>query len=448
MDLEKLSGKKIAILGLGVEGLSLAKFLYKHNITNISICDQRNIDELSSTVKLIPGKPGLFLGKNYLEKLSRYDICFRSPGIPCSLPEIQKLKNTKKLSSPTNLFFELCPAKIVGITGTKGKGTTATALYKMLKSAKKNVVLVGNIGKPALDILGTINSRSIVIFELSSFQLEDIRTSPYVAVLLNLFRDHLDHHLDMQEYQDSKLQIFKFQKSTDWAIINYIFKNLFKNQKIKSKKLYFGDNISSSAIVDTKRLIIKLNNTKYIFSTSKIKLPGIHNYLNLAVAGLIAKIFNIDDLYIQKTLDNFKGLEHRLELVRDYKGVKYYNDSIATVPESTIAAINAFKSPKILILGGSDKGADYSELARIINRQEIRAIILIGETAGKIKNSLINNKNAKIILTASLEQAVEKANSMALFGDIILLSPACASFDMFSGYKQRGERFKKIVNAL
>ncbi|MFH1749665.1 MAG: UDP-N-acetylmuramoyl-L-alanine--D-glutamate ligase [bacterium] len=448
MDLERLLGKKIAILGLGAEGLSLAKFLYKHNITNISVCDQRNLDGFSDIVKQIPGKPELFLGKDYLKKLSRFDFCFRSPGIPSNLPEIQELKKNHKLSSPTNLFFELCPAKIIGITGTKGKGTTATALYNILKLAKKDVFLVGNIGKPALDTLSEINSKSIVIFELSSFQLEDIKASPHIAVFLNLFKDHLDHHLDMREYQDSKLRIFEFQKSTDWAIIHFLYKDLLKNQSIKSKKLYCGNNINSSATATKKQLTIKLNSTKHIFSTSNIKLLGVHNYLNLAVAGLIAKILNTDNLYIQKTIDNFKGLEHRLELVREYKGVKYYNDSIATVPESTIAAINAFKNPKILILGGSDKGADYSELAKSIGKQEIKAIILIGETANKIKNSLKNTKNVKIILATSLEQAVEKANSIACFGDILLLSPACASFDMFSGYKQRGEQFKKIVNTL
>ncbi len=448
MNLRRLLGKKIAILGLGAEGLSLARFLYKQNITNISICDQRTKHELKNIVKQIPGKPQLFLGKDYLKKLSKYDICFRSPGVPSNLLEIKIIQKTGKLSSPTNLFFEHCPAKIIGVTGTKGKGTTATTLYKIFKLADKDVYLVGNIGKSALDILNKINSKSIVIFELSSFQLEDIVHSPHIAVILNLFKDHLDHHKDMQEYQDSKLRIFKYQKKLDWAIINSDVKNIFKGQNIKSKKIYFANSISSSINISEKNIILKLNNTKNSFNTKNIKLLGVHNFFNLAVAGLVAKIYKVDNTYIQRTYNTFKGLEHRMELVRDIRGVKYYNDSIATVPESTIAAINAFKNPKILILGGSDKGADYSDLAKSINVNKVKAVLLIGETSNKIKQSLKNNKNAKIIFAISFKQAIEKASKIACIGDIVLLSPACASFDMFSGYKQRGEQFKEIIKDL
>ncbi|MFC1656602.1 UDP-N-acetylmuramoyl-L-alanine--D-glutamate ligase [Patescibacteria group bacterium] len=447
MDLQKLSGKKIAILGIGIEGLSLAKFLYKHKITDISLHDKKDVYSFSKELDKLPAKPSLCLGKNYLKNLSKYDICFRSPGISSNLQELKQLYKDNKVFSTTNLFFELCPSKIIGITGTKGKGTTATALYNILKSSKKKVFLVGNIGKPALDVLDQIDSKSIVIFEMSSFQLEDIKYSPHIAVLLNLFRDHLDHHKDMQEYKDSKLRIFKFQKSTDYSIIHFQCKDLIKNLKIKSKKLYFGNADDTFVSVDKENIIINTNKTKHTFSTKNIKIPGSHNYLNIGVAGLIAKIFNVSDVYIQKTLDSFEGLEHRLEFVSEFKGVKYYNDSIATVPESTIAAIKAFPNSKILIMGGSDKGADYSDLADAISKHRVKVAILMGVTSKKIKKSL-KNKDVKIIQVADLTQAVEKAKDTACLNDIVILSPASASFDMFSGYKERGKKFKETVNQL
>ena len=445
MNLENLRKKKIAILGIGKEGISLARFFYKHKISEITLCDQKSQKELDKEIQQIPGKPRLILGKNYLKNLIAFDICFRSPGVTLNLLEIQKIKSQIQFSSATNLFFSLCPGKIIGVTGTKGKGTTASFIYEVFRAAGKRVFLAGNIGTPALDILDKIKKNDWVIYELSSFQLEDLKFSPHVGIFLNIFLDHLDHHQDFSEYLEAKTKIFRYQQVQDFAIINYEFEKFFKKIKFSAKKIFFGQESNLDAQIFKKQIKFKNQNS---FSLNKSKLVGIHNAYNLAAGILAAKTVGIQDLIIQKTINKFKGLPHRLEFVRTFQGVDFFNDSLATVPESTIAALRAFSMPKILIVGGSDKGADFSKLGKSINTSNVKKVILLGQTKNKIKKTLKNFPKNSIIEVGNLSEAVSKAWQSSKKGDTVLLSPACASFDMFSSYKERGENFKTLVKKL
>lgn len=440
---------KIAILGFGQEGKSLLKFLKKSHLyknANVSVLDKK-------------------LDKNYLKNLERFNIIFRSPGMPYNLPEIQNaLKKGVKISSGTELFFEQLRGfkniKIIGVTGTKGKGTTSTLIYKILKAAGKLVYLAGNIGKPALEILPELNkNNSIVILELSSFQLHGLKYSPDIAIVLDIFPDHMDAHKNFKEYIDAKSNIAKWQKKTD-------------------KIFYFADNKYSKQIAQKSRA--KKNpvdsRRSHVFAILNriIKIPGAHNLKNAVMATNVAKHLGVPNKIILKTIKNFRGLEHRLELVRTIRVnprshprlsasiVKFYNDSASTNPQTAAAAIRAFpKQSKILIVGGKDKGLNYSPLAQALKNSNTKLVILFGENKNKIAKAILSEKHRavsikyKVRLVKNLKTAVNLAyretkilNTKYFLPSTIIFSPASASFDMFKDYKDRGNKFKKIVKIL
>ena len=408
----ELKNKKIAILGYGIEGRDVKRFLEKQR-ADVEILDVK-------------------FDKNYLRDLGRFNIVIRSPGVYRYLPELLEAeKNGVEISSAIKLFFDLCPAKIVGVTGTKGKGTTATLIYEILKKAGKDVYLAGNIGKPYLELLSVINSESLVVLELSSFQLIDLKKSPHIAVVLNVTQDHLDWHKDIDEYTGAKKNIVRYQSTSDFAFINeeYEIPKSFA-EETKAKVIYFSG---------------KTLNKKY---RDGLLLRGEHNLENIAAAVFVADILKVDEAAILSVLQSFKGLPYRLELVDTVNGVTFYNDSFATGPQPTIAAIKSFTEPETVILGGSDKGLDYKELKQEIeSRKNIKNLILIGEIGKKIGGG-IKNKNIINLGKTSMNRIIEVACEVTPKGGVVLLSPAAASFDMFANYKERGSAFKKAVLAL
>ncbi len=407
---------KVAILGYGIEGQDAEKY-FGNLGTAITILDKK-FDE------------------KYLDNLSGFDIVVRSPGVYRYLPEITSAEEKgAKVTSAIKVFFEKCPGKIIGVTGTKGKGTTSTLIYQILKKSGKDVHLAGNIGKPYLGLLPKLKKESIVVLELSSFQLIDLSKSPNIAVVLNITADHLDWHKDLKEYVDSKKNIVRYQNKNDFAVINYEYNTPRSFSKITKAKVVFFSKKS-------------LEN-KY---KENILLKGEHNLENIAAAVSVVKILKIDDKKILEVLGSFKGLEHRLELVKTIGGVTFYNDSFATGPQPTIAAIKSFSEPTTVILGGSEKGLNYTSLGKEIARSKnVEVAIIIGQVGPKIKASLVKAGFSGKILDldkSPMRKIVKMASEATPKSGVVLLSPAAASFDMFENYKDRGDQFKKAVREL
>ncbi|OGE80045.1 MAG: UDP-N-acetylmuramoylalanine--D-glutamate ligase [Candidatus Doudnabacteria bacterium RIFCSPHIGHO2_01_FULL_43_23] len=426
MDINTLKDKRIAILGYGREGKSLVRFFSSQGI-HVEVRDIiPAIVPIAMRGEPLPG---------YLSGLEKFDIIFRSPGIPRLTPEIVSAeKKGVEVSSATKLFFDLCPGKIIGVTGTKGKGTTAILIYNILKADGKKVFLGGNIGKPALDFIKEVTKDSHVILELSSFQLQDLHRSPHIAVVLDISVDHLDHHKTRAEYIEAKSNILKYQSEYDMAFLDGDSKTVKKiAENIKAKKYWFG---KFDKILD-----IKFTN---------LKLVGEHNIKNAKAASLVAQIVGVKNEVIQKIVNEYQPREHRLEFVREKNGVKYYNDSASTISASTMAAIRSFKEPTVLILGGSEKNLEYDDLANFIIKYKIRGVVVMGDTGEKIKN-LLRSKAYKGQLGAqaiNMSDAVKKASNYSQSGFVVILSPASASFGLFKNFEDRGEQFKKAVRKL
>jgi UDP-N-acetylmuramoylalanine--D-glutamate ligase len=451
--------KKIAVLGFGVEGLSTIRFLHKAGIP-FSLLEKRRKEELdASFYSEAEGLGARFvLGEDYLNSLSQYDIIIRSPGIKLSTPEIvQAQKNGVVITSQTKLFFTLCPCPIIGVTGTKGKGTTASLIYEMLKKAEKDAYLGGNVGIPPLDFLEKLESSSWVVLELSSFQLQDLERSPHIGVLLMLTSEHLDYHKDVYEYINAKRNMLRNQTSEDFAIINRDYPASCESDIHTEGKVFYVSRERESEEGCFKRdnaIWLRINGVeKKIINREEVLLPGMHNLENICAAVLAASLAGVSLDEMRDVLKVFKGLEHRLEVIREVNGVRYYDDSFSTTPETVIAAIESFASPEILILGGSSKNSDFAELGKVIgSAKNIKAIIGIGEEWKRIKAELkITNQTSNILFVegaTTMHQIVQAASKIAQQGDVVLLSPGCASFGMFKNYKERGEQFKKEVQSL
>ena len=413
---------KIVIAGFGVEGQSnLRYFREKFPEADFLVADEREkVDNLPENVAYQTGFSGL----------ENADLIVRSPSLPP-----KKIKTSGQIWSATNEFFANCPATIIGVTGTKGKGTTCSFISSILRATGKTVHLVGNIGVPALDILPKIEKNDIVVYELSSFQLWDLQKSPHVSVVLMIEPDHLNVHADFNDYLAAKANIAKFQTTDDYVVYNS------QNE--------FSSSIADASLAQKKEYPFVLSDD----IISAIRLPGKHNIDNAcaAIAAVKSILPNVSDDEIKKGLSEFTGLPHRLKFVAEKYGVKYYDDSISTTPGSAIAALKAFVEPKILILGGSDKGADYSELAKEIARQNVRLIIINGANVDEIREVLREEKvDCEIVQLnmAGMKEVAKLAKNKAQSGDVVILSPAAASFDMFKGYSDRGEQFVAAVEEL
>ena len=426
-----LKGKNTAILGFGIEGKDLLYYLLNQG-AKVTILDKKDKSKLDLS-GVDPSQVNLQTGRNYLAKLGDFDIIFRSPGVYRYLPELLDAEEKGvQISSATKLFFEMSPSKIIGVTGTKGKGTTSSLIYEILKKGQKDVYLAGNIGKPYLKLLTKLTPESLVVLELSSFQLIDLNKSPEIAVVLNITADHFDWHKDIDEYVSAKKNIVKFQRTGDWAVLNEEY------------------DVSRNFAKETKARVSYFHKEKLEKKFKEgLLLRGEHNLENVAASVNVAKILGIKDEVISEVLSEFKGLEHRLEFVGTVGEVSFYNDSFATGPDPTIAAIKSFKEPETLILGGSEKGLDYSSLGKAVSeRKNLKNIILIGAIREKIRQALLNNHfKGKIVDLDSkgMTEIVKTALKLTSGGGVVLLSPAAASFDMFRDYKERGNKFKEAV---
>ena len=448
-----INSKRILIFGFGKEGQSAANYLGKKN--DLVIFDEKSqnlIPQEHFTKLKTKGQPffGTSLPANF-----RFDYIIRSPGVRPDHHLIRKFQaHGAILTSATKIFFDDAQGEIIGVTGTKGKGTTATLIYEMLKTKYRGVFLAGNIGTPALDILPKLDKTSIAILELSSFQLIDLKRSPHIAVVLMITQEHLDWHKDQKEYQSAKESIVSFQNSDDYAVINNDFEgSRALAQKSRAQIFFVSTSRKTNGVyLKGSKVVSQINGQKVICHTSDILLPGRHNLQNVIASIAVAKIKGVINQNITGVLSTFRGLVHRLQLVTDISGVKFYNDSFSTIPQTAIAAIEAFASPKILILGGSSKKSDFASLAEKIHKdQSIKALILIGQEAKRIKKAIVTagGTHAKIIEGAkNMPEIITIACREAAPGDVVLLSPACASFDMFQNYQDRGEQFISQVRKL
>lgn len=446
-----VAGKNITVIGIGISNLPLIKYLVSLG-ANVTACDRRSAEDLGENYTELEKLGVKFnLGDGYLNNLSG-DMIFKTPGMRYDVPELLKAKeNGSIVTSEMEVFFEVCPSHIIAVTGSDGKTTTTTLIHKMMTDAGYKTWLGGNIGNPLLTDTEKMKENDWVILELSSFQLHTMRKSPEIAVITNISPNHLDMHKDYKEYIDAKKNIMLYQNEGDTLIVNadnQVTADIGKSANGAVK--YFSRNGMADVYLDgniIKRGIVEILNIK------DIKIPGMHNVENYmaaiaAVSGLVSKEVIVN---VAKT---FGGVEHRIELVRTLDGVKYYNSSIDSSPNRTINTLRVFPNKVIMIAGGKDKGIPYDEIGPAL-AEHVKVLILIGATSDKIQEALDaeinktgNGKDIEVIRATSYEDAVNTARSKVHDGDVVLLSPASTSFDMFRNFEERGNLFKKIVNEL
>ncbi|MBI3232238.1 MAG: UDP-N-acetylmuramoyl-L-alanine--D-glutamate ligase [Candidatus Doudnabacteria bacterium] len=454
-----LSNRLVAVLGYGLEGQAVANYLIKHGVQPV-LFDQRAWADWPKKKQAEIKSLGLnfIFGPDAFLELGGFDLAFRSPGIALSHPDLLKWPSLQ-ITSQTKWFFDNCPSKIIGVTGTKGKGTTASLTYEILNKQypksniqNPNIYLTGNIGKvQPFDIIDNLKKEDFIVYELSSFQLQDLDYSPYIGVVLMTTSEHLDYHENKQEYLKAKESILKYQNPDDMAVINADFASSVEIGRLgRGKKFYFSvKGNTADCFVQAERIVLKSSNgLEPVVGVKEIQIRGRHNWENVCAAALAARIAGCDTNNIRQAVMDFKGLEHRLELVSEKRGIKFYNDSFSTTPETAIAGIKAFDGPLVVILGGSKKNSDFADLGKIIaSSKNIKALILIGQEAGRIKGAIGKAGVTMLEGAENMQEIFKQIKSLATAGDTVLLSPACASFDMFKNYQDRGEQFKHFVKA-
>ena len=456
MFFKSVKGKKIAFCGIGKSNLPLIyKFIEKG--AEVYACDRRDRSQLApgQAEELESAGAKLILGDGYLNNLN-VDIIFRTPGMNYFLPELTEArKKGIVVTSEMEVFFDLCPCKIFAVTGSDGKTTTTTLIATMLKEQGYNVHLGGNIGTPLLPIIEEISENDIAVAELSSFQLISMRKSPDVSVVTNVAPNHLDVHKTMDEYIDAKKNIFMHQNAFTRTVLNADNEITASfADEVRGTLSYFSYNspVSRGAYLDGDDICVAdKNGLVKIMNKHEIRIPGEHNVENY-LAAISAVWGYVDVETIVKVAREFGGVEHRIEFVREKDGVKYYNDSIATSPTRTIAGLKAFNQKLIVLAGGYDKHIPFDPLAPYAV-EKIKVLILTGPTADAIEKAIRSDKNfdncgMKILRSESLEQSVKMAHEIAKEGDIVSLSPACASFDAYPNFEERGNHYKKLVNEL
>jgi len=475
--LEEIQKTKVLILGFGIEGQATLRYLQKKFPERIFvIADKNKITnyELGITNKKI----SFIFGENYLKNLDKFDLIIKSPGIKSNLRELQEFKkNGGKIISATNLFMSEVLGTVIGVTGSKGKSTVASLLYAALKKAGKDVELIGNIGNPALDVLEKDSVDKFYVYEMSSYQLEDLEKKPPYVLINNLFPEHLDYHESLENYYKVKLNILKVKeggkkiKNEKLKMKNHQeeFQKVFYNagskelsiriQKINCQKFPFNDGKSSK--IEKGKLVYQ---DEKILNVKNVKLLGKHNLENILGVIAVSRELGVESFQIQNAISEFKNLEHRLEFVGKFRGILFYNDSISTTPESTIQAIQTFADElDTLILGGLDRGYDFTELVNQINANKIRNLILFPETGERIlagiKNSKLEIKNEKLgrqclkskveseqlHTVKTMEDCVKIAFAKTRKNKVCLLSPAAPSYNLFKNFQERGNLYKKFI---
>jgi len=437
--LKNLKDKKILILGFGKEGidsyLALRK-LFPNKV--LAIADRKKAGEFDKKTQKIFTKNKslkLHLGENYLEKVGDYNFIIKTPGIPEKVYK-KFIKRGGVITSQTEIFFDNFPGLIIGVTGTKGKGTTSGLIYQILKTAGLKAYWLGNVGSPVFQYLLKARPDHIAVYELSSHQLQNFKKSPQIAVFLNLFTDHLDYYRNFAEYQKAKANIASHQTNNDFLIYNSSDKLVSQiAKKSRAKKIIFN----------LKKPLTPLERSL----KGSYRLKGDFNFLNLRAALAVVKLFNITNKTVIKAVKSFKGLPHRLEFVGKYKGIDFYNNSMATIPQATILDIKTFNGrPISLIVGGSDKGSDYKALSEEISKTSVKNLIVLGQGTGQKIASMAKHfgpKNLNRFKVKSMREAVKICYEKTPKNGVCLLSPASASFNMFKNYQDRGNQFKKWV---
>lgn len=453
---KSIEGKKVTFCGIGTSNLPLIE-LFSNKGAVVSACDKKSYDELGdNAVKAEKAGAKLILGEDYLKNLDT-DILFRSPGTPFYKEELEDLKKKGVVvTSEMEVFFDLCPCKIIAVTGSDGKTTTTTIISELLKAQGFNVHLGGNIGKPLLPEIENIDCNDFAVVELSSFQLISMRKSPDIAVVTNLAPNHLDIHKDMQEYVDSKRNIVLHQNAFSKAVLNLdneISNSFEKDVRGQLVKFSRRNTVSNGAYLENDEIVYNdYGKITRVINIKDIKIPGMHNVENyLAAVSAVWGLVSAEN--ICKVAKSFSGVAHRAEFVRELKGVKYYNDSIASSPTRTaLGTLSLYDEKIIIIAGGYDKHIPYEPLGPVICNK-VKTLILLGDTAEKIKNAVINSdnyseNNPEIIMVNNMEEAVDAAYNCAKEGDIVSLSPASASFGLYRNFEERGNHFKELVNKL
>ncbi len=452
--LDSLKNKSVAVIGIGVSNTPLLRLLLKEGI-DVTACDKREADALGSLgQELSASGCKLQLGENYLKGLSQ-DVIFRTPGLRPDVPELlAALEKGSVLTSEMEVFFEVCPCTMIAVTGSDGKTTTTTIISELLKATGKTVHVGGNIGHPLLCEADGMQQNDFAVLELSSFQLMTMTHSPHIAVVTNLAPNHLDMHRDMAEYVAAKENIFRHQTAGDIAVFN-LDNDITREQSSRAvgEVRYFSrkaEPVDGVFLRGNAILCRKNNQERQIMTTEDIRLPGVHNIENY-MAAIAAVDGLVPDEVIREFARNFGGVEHRIELVRTYHGARFYNDSIASSPSRTIAGLRSFKEKVILIAGGYDKHIPFDVLGPEIV-EHVKALVLCGATAGKIRQAVEQAAGyapgkPEILEVAPFQNAVEAARDLAEEGDVVTLSPACAAFDQFKNFAERGKTFKEIVNS-
>lgn len=448
---EKIKGANVTVLGIGISNLPLIKYLVKLG-AQVNARDKRTRGEMGDTCKMLEDMGvTLTLGENYLKNLTG-DYIFKTPGMRYDIPELCEARdNGIIVTSEMEVFFELCPSHIIGITGSDGKTTTTTIIYKALTQAGYKTWLGGNIGKPLLSDAENMKSDDWVVVELSSFQLHTMKQSPEIAVITNISPNHLDVHKSYEEYIDAKKNIARYQKSGNVVVVNADSEYSASMGTVSEAETRSFSRHSKADIFLDGNFIMRGNTP--VLDINRIKIPGMHNVENYMAA--IGALYGIaDDEVILSVAESFGGVEHRIEFVRELDGVKYYNSSIDSSPNRTINTLRVFNEKVIIIAGGKDKGIPYDEIGPAL-AEHAKVLILIGATADKIEMALRNETertgkgaDIEVIHVSAYDEAVNTARSRAKMGDTVILSPASTSFDMFNNFEERGQLFKKLVNEL
>lgn len=462
-EVARLKQKRIAAVGLGISNMSVIAFLRSVGCSVVALDRSAALELGPRLAQLKQMGVSYHLGDSYLDDLDQYDEVFISPGVPPHIPQIQAAaRSGAEINGEIKLFLRLCGSRVIGITGSAGKTTTASLVSAIISGSGRKVVLAGNIGAEILSRLDSIDDDATVVLELSSFQLQIVDSSPSIGAILNLAPNHLDQHTSLEEYFVSKQNIIRFQSSEDYAVLNNDDLNTSKLAGIMGgRPMLYGLRPAEAEgmFCVGEDLVYHAEGTaEPICRASDVRLLGEHNLSNTIAAALICRICGIGAEAIRNAVRAFRGVEHRLEPLGQWKGISFFNDSIATSPDRTIAAIRAVGSPIVLIAGGYDKNLNYDELGRVV-AGEVRALVLVGAASDKIHRSVEKAMAERLadqrraVLTdlhraSTFEEAVEAAVSLARPGDTVLLSPACASFDMFRSYKDRGDAFKRLLAKL
>ena len=460
--LEMMNSKTVALIGLGVSNLPLVSFLYSCGAKKVSVRDLKKTENDPSVITAKENGAEVYLGEKYLENLSE-DIIIRSPGIRPDIPPfLAAEENGSRITCETELFLEFVPCTSVAITGSDGKTTTTTLVAKILEASGKKVFLGGNIGASMLPQLEKIDpENSVSVSELSSFQLMNCKFSPDISIITNLSENHLDWHRDMNEYLNAKKNILRHQNENSLAVLNFD-NNHTRSCDTVGNKTYFSyfseelqkeENRSQNAVFYKEGVIwVRKNGIETpVLPADSIVIPGKHNVENYMAA--IGAIYDLVDIEaIQSVAKTFGGVEHRIELIREKNGVKFYNSSIDSSPARSTAALRSFSQKVIMIAGGYDKKLDYTDLGNEIC-EHVKILILCGATSEKIKTAVLNSKlfkenEPKILECHDFHKLAKLAEEEAKSGDVVILSPASASFDLFKNFDERGKLFKKLVMEL